>query len=181
MNSIKQMLDDAFASRKQGELPPVPVINGMTGSGKTPIILEWIEEHGLSYYHINTPCMKPYELEVEYFDWKKMMGGKDVAIVGKIETTKEKREFLFTPEQIDELDNKQIIFVDDYDWGSYATRQHLWKMMVKSVVEDPREEDNGFIKPLKNVLMFIVVTHPEQGLGDPYDEKEERAFGKHLF
>ena len=180
---ITRALDEGLKEAREAKSTKVRVINGLTGFGATAGIIAWLKHHNLNYYRIDAPSLFITTQEVEYADWNALSHGQTFSLVDKIEPpiVKKNIDLIFSSDQIDKLDEPdKVIFIDDYDWANYPVRKHLQKLIAKSAVRDIREEDNNYTKTLNNILLIIVRVHPDRESGDPYDEWEEKWFGKQM-
>lgn len=180
---LTRALDEGLKEAREAKSTKVRVINGRTGFGATAGITAWLKHHNLNYYRIDAPSLFITTQEVEYADWNALSRGQTFSLVDKIEPpiVKKNIDLIFSSDQIDKLDEPdKVIFIDDYDWANYPVRKHLQKLIAKSAVRDIREEDNNYTKILNNILLIIVRVHPDRESGDPYDEWEEKWFGKQM-
>ncbi len=183
MNELEKYLSDSLKSAEErkakGLSPMVCVVEGPTGSGKTPIINNFLKGCGYSScdfmkFLINTltyldvdvveSLAEPEAYGLEQLSYSTNENGENTV----------KLPFLFSSKEVDLLEKTDIVFIDDYDWKKLCVRQQLMQLIKSSQVVDLREENNGYLKRIDNTLMFIVVIHPKyHRLGqEPLTEKE---------
>lgn len=169
---LDMALQDAKERKKAGQICPFIVVCGSSGSGKTPIIKEWLKEK---------------KLKSIWFD--------DTFTV---DSFYDNQPIIFKPETIDTInDGESVVVFDNYDWVPLSIRKHFFKLIKDSIVIDLREYDfyknfkivnlDGSDCPeirgerkLDNIFMIIVVTHPYlSAFAEDYTEEEKKIFDEH--
>lgn len=177
--TLAHHLDRVLQAARSGKYdfaPWTPVI-GLTGSGKTAIIKDWLKFHHLKNWYISG-CRSLSKIEVEYFP--DYTGEPSVKIVSGKELedlfTPKKKEInvIFSSNEIDNVDDQTVIVVDDYDRASKEVRKELYNLIRYHWVSDPRANNEKKIKVL-NPLMLIVVI--DDGNRDVLNKEERNLFG----
>jgi Cdc6-like AAA superfamily ATPase len=156
--SLNKILEEARSGKLNCTLL-VPVV-GVTGSGKTSIIKEWLRHYKLKNWYISAarPLSK---IEVEYF--QDMPANQSVRVVSNDEmmnflTPKKKVvNVLFSSDEIDEVDDQTIIVVDDYDRATEEVRNELFNLVRRNQVIDVRADNENKIKVLKPLMLIVVI------------------------
>ena len=139
-------------------LPYVLPLTALPGFGMTSRVRSWAHHYNVNFVEISVPTLRFRQEEVEYVDWASLMGGKEVAVFSKIEPSTKIVDVLFTPEQIDAMDQeKSVIFLDDYEMNNVEVRKQLINLIRRNQVLDPREGD--LVRTLKNPQLIIVRVH----------------------
>ncbi len=156
--SLNKVLEEA-RSGKLNYAPVVPVV-GMTGSGKTSIIKEWLRHYKLKSWYISA-AMPLSKIEVEYF--QDMPANQSVRVVSNDEMTdfltpkKKVVNVLFSSDEIDEVDDQTIIVIDDYDRATEEVRNELFNLVRRNQVIDVRADNENKIKVLKPLMLIVVI------------------------
>ena len=169
---LDMALQDTKERKKAGQICNVFTVCGLSGSGKTSTIQDWIKENNLKSLWIDRT-----------FTEQNIDG---VSLV-------------FDSKTIDNInDGETVVVFDDYDWVPLSTRKHFFNLIKNSKVIDYREKafyncfntvvnlgaeedmQKMYEKKLDNIFMIIVVTHPTlSSFAEDYTEEEKTIFGEH--
>jgi len=177
-SQISRALDkvlESARSKKHGFAPWIPIV-GLTGSGKTSIIKEWLKHYQLKNWYISGGRAIS-KVEVEYFPnfssepKVQIVTGKE--LVDLLTPKKKIVNVLFSSKEIDDVDNQTIIVVDDYDRAPLDVRNELFNLIKFHQVIDPRIENENKTRILNPLMMIVVLDY---GNLKSLSEKELKLF-----
>ena len=178
-SSISRALDQLLEDARSGKfkLAPVMPVVGMTGSGKTSIVREWLKYNKLKNWYFSG-IRSISQIEVEYY--RDLPSEPQVRIVSGEELndlfSPEKKlvNVLFSSKEIDAVDEQTIIVIDDYDRASPEVRKELFDLILNLQVVDPRMDNENKIRVLKPLMIVVIIDSLNV---DVLSDKEKNIFG----
>ena len=161
-NPLTEALDEVldFARKHPNGLAPWIPISGLTGSGKTSTIKSWLKRHHLKNWYIEG-FLKVNEVEVDCYPNLSSKPKVSVVISDTLEhlltPSKKKVKVLFSPEDIDAVNQDTIVVIDDYDRYDEEARKALRDIIETNRVVDIRADNEDKTRVIRPLMIIVVI------------------------